>query len=68
MPWESPLQSCLQSLQGEVVRVFIMVAIIATGLGLAFGEGGNFWRKVCFVIFGASIAFGAASIVGMFGS
>jgi type IV secretory pathway VirB2 component (pilin) len=67
MPWEAPLQSLQDSLTGPVARVFIMVAIVASGVGLAFGEGGNFWRKVCFVVFGASIVFGAASLVGTFG-
>jgi type IV secretory pathway VirB2 component (pilin) len=67
MPWETPLQNLQDSLTGPVARVFVMVAIVASGVGLAFGEGGNFWRKVCFVVFGASIVFGAASLVATFG-
>ena len=37
MPWEAPLQSILDSIQGPVARIVAVIIIIATGLALAFG-------------------------------
>ena len=36
MPWEGPLQSILESIQGPVARIVAVIIIIATGLALAF--------------------------------
>ena len=38
MPWEGPLQSILESIQGPVTRIVAIIIIIATGLALAFGD------------------------------
>jgi len=38
MPWEGPLQSILESIQGPVARIVAVIIIIATGLALAFGD------------------------------
>ena len=38
MPWEAPLQSILESIQGPVARIVAVIIIIATGLALAFGD------------------------------
>jgi len=35
MPWEGPLQSILDSIQGPVARIVAVIIIIATGLALA---------------------------------
>ncbi|VFT45048.1 conjugal transfer protein [Pseudomonas aeruginosa] len=40
MPWEGPLQSILESIQGPVARIVAVIIIIATG----FGAG--LWRYV----------------------
>ena len=61
MPWEGPLDQILTSLSGPVARVIGVAAIIITGLGIAFGEGGGGMRKMLWVVFGLTIAFSATS-------
>lgn len=60
MPWEGPLQSILDSIQGPVARI-VAVIIIATGLALAFGDTSGGFRKLIQIVFGLSIAFAASS-------
>lgn len=67
LPWEGPLDTFTQSITGPVARWCIMIAIVASGLGLAFSEQGGHWRKALFVVLGASIAFGVASLVATLG-
>ncbi|MEE5092447.1 TrbC/VirB2 family protein [Xanthomonas euvesicatoria] len=63
MPWEGPLQSILDSIQGPVARIVavIIIIIIATGLALAFGDTSGGFRKLIQIVFGLSIAFAASS-------
>lgn len=61
MPWETPLNSLLDSLTGPVSRVLGAVAIIGLGLGIAFSEGGGMMRKALWVVLGLAIAFNAIS-------
>lgn len=61
MPWEGPMQKILDSFSGPVAKILGVIAIIATGLGLAFGEGGTGMKKLLQIVFGLSIAFTAAS-------
>lgn len=61
MPWEGPLQQILDSISGPVARTIGVLAIIVTGLGLAFGEGGGGMRRMLWVVFGLTIAFAATS-------
>lgn len=61
MPWEGPLQQILDSVSGPVARTIGVAAIIVTGLGLAFGEGGGGMRRMLWVVFGLTIAFAATS-------
>ena len=61
MPWEGPLEQFLNSLAGPVARVIGVTAIIVTGLGIAFGEGGGGMRKMLWVVFGLTIAFSATT-------
>ena len=61
MPWEGPLQTIVDSIQGPVAKAIGVAAIVVTGLGLAFGEGGGGMRKMLWVVFGLSIAFAATS-------
>jgi len=58
MPWEAPLQSILQSIEGPVAKVIV---IIATGLALAFGDTSGGFRRLIQIVFGLSIAFAASS-------
>lgn len=69
MPWESPLETILTSIQGPVARVFILIAIVICGLGMAFGEHGGGFKKVMGIAFGGSLVIGAVSFVStLFGA
>lgn len=46
MPWEGPLQSILESIQGPVARIVAVIIIIAAGLALAFGDTSGGFRKL----------------------
>jgi type IV secretion system protein TrbC len=61
MPWEAPLQSILDSVQGPVARIVAVIVIISTGLALAFGDTSGGFRKLVQIVFGLSIAFAASS-------
>lgn len=61
MPWEGPLQSILESIQGPVARIIAVIIIISTGLALAFGDTSGGFRKLIQIVFGLSIAFAASS-------
>lgn len=61
MPWEGPLTSILQSIEGPVAKIFGTIAIIMTGIGLAFGDAGGGMRNLIKIVFGLSIAFTATS-------
>lgn len=61
MPWEGPLQSILESIQGPVARIVAVIIIISTGLALAFGDTSGGFRKLIQIVFGLSIAFAASS-------
>ena len=61
MPWEAPLQSILDSIQGPVARIVAVIIIITTGLTLAFGDTSGGFRKLVQIVFGLSIAFAASS-------
>ena len=61
MPWEAPLQSILQSIEGPVAKIIAVIVIISTGLALDFGDTGGGFRKLIQIVFGLSIAFAASS-------
>lgn len=61
MPWEGPLTSILESIQGPVARIVAVIIIISTGLTLAFGDTSGGFRKLIQIVFGLSIAFAASS-------
>ncbi|WP_313394050.1 TrbC/VirB2 family protein [Sphingobium yanoikuyae] len=61
MPWEAPLQSILQSIEGPVAKIIAVIVIIATGLALAFGDTSGGFRRLIQIVFGLSIAFAASS-------
>ena len=63
MPWEGPLQSILESIQGPVARIVAVIIIIATGLALAFGDTSGGFRTLIQIVFGLSIAFAASSFL-----
>lgn len=61
MPWEAPLQSILESIEGPVAKIVAVIIIIVTGLTLAFGDSSGGFRRLVQIVFGLSIAFAASS-------
>lgn len=61
MPWETPLNNILESVQGPVAKIIAVMIIITTGLTLAFGETAGGFRRLIQIVFGLSIAFAASS-------
>ncbi|UZW56230.1 TrbC/VirB2 family protein [Sphingobium sp. JS3065] len=62
MPWEAPLQSILESIEGPVAKIIaVIIIIIVTGLTLAFGDTSGGSRRLIQIVFGLSIAFAASS-------
>lgn len=61
MPWEAPLQSILESIEGPVAKIVAVIIIIVTGLNLAFGDTSGGSRRLIQIVFGLSIAFAASS-------
>nr|WP_295742469.1 TrbC/VirB2 family protein [uncultured Acidocella sp.] len=61
MPWETPLEDILESVEGPVAKIIAVMIIIVTGLSLAFGETSGGFRRLIQIVFGLSIAFSASS-------
>ncbi len=61
MPWETPLQSILTSIEGPVAKIIAVIVIIITGLTMAFGETSGGFKRLIQIVFGLSIAFAASS-------
>ena len=61
MPWEAPLNSVLQSIEGPVARILAVIIIIITGLSIAFGDTSGGFRRLLQIVFGLTIAFAATS-------
>ena len=67
MPWDAPLQTLLDNLQGTVARILVTVAVVITGLLFAFGESGGAFRRIFGIAFGAAIALGALTVLSSLG-
>lgn len=61
MPWEAPLQSILESIEGPVAKIIAVMVIIVTELTLAFGDTSGGFRRLIQIVFGLTIAFAASS-------
>ena len=61
MPWEAPLQTIIESIEGPVAKIVAVIIIIVTGLSLAFGDTSGGFRRLVQIVFGLSIAFAASS-------
>ncbi len=61
MPWEGPLTSILESIEGPVARIVAVIIIVITGLSLAFGDNSGGFRRLIQIVFGLSISFAATS-------
>jgi type IV secretory pathway VirB2 component (pilin) len=66
MPWEAPLTTIQNSLAGPVAKAIGVIAIVITGLGFAFAEGGSMMRKGIGIVFGLAVAFTATTFVSSF--
>ena len=66
MPWEAPLTTIENSLSGPVAKAVGVIAIVVTGLGFAFAEGGSAMRKGIGIVFGLAIAFTATTFISSF--
>lgn len=67
MPWDAPLTTILDNLQGTVARVLVTVAVVITGLLFAFGEAGGAFRRVFGIAFGGALALGALTTMSALG-
>jgi len=67
MPWDTPLTTILDNLQGTVARVLITIAVVLTGLLFAFGEAGGAFKKVFGIAFGGALALGAVTFLSALG-
>ncbi len=63
MPWDTPLQTILNSLSGTVAHVLITVSVITTGFVFAFTEHGAGARRLFGVAFGGALALAALSFM-----
>lgn len=61
MPWKSPIEKIQTILTGPIAKFVATVAVVGTGIGMAFGEGNN--KKMLQLAFGASLAFGATTVI-----
>ena len=61
MPWEGPLEHIVDSITGPVARAAAVIAIVISGIGMAFSEGGGGMRRLAQVGLAISVIFGAVS-------
>ena len=60
MPWEGPMDRILNSITGPWLRFGSIMAVVLTGLALAFGEMGGIFRKGVQLVLGLSVACAAS--------
>ena len=63
---QAPLQTVEASLSGPVGKAVGIIAIVVTGLGFAFAEGGSVMRRGIGIVFGLAIAFTATTFITSF--
>ena len=63
LPWDQPLQTLQNDLQGPVAHAVTTAAIIGTGLTWAFSEHGTGVRKLSSMAFGGAAALGATQLM-----
>ena len=64
-PWEGPICVVARSLSGPVARAVAVIAIVITGLMIAFGELGGVFRSLLGLVFGISFALLADQWLGL---
>ena len=63
LPWDAPLTTIQNDLQGPVAHAITTAAIIGTGLTWSFSEHGTGTRKMSAVAFGGAAALGATQLM-----
>jgi type IV secretory pathway VirB2 component (pilin) len=63
LPWDQPLTTLQNDLQGPVAHTITTAAIIGTGLMWSVSEHNTGVRKMSAVAFGGSAALGAATLM-----
>jgi type IV secretion system protein TrbC len=63
LPWDAPLTTLQNDLQGPVAHAVTTAAIICTGIMWSVTEHGTGVRKMSAVAFGGSAALGAATLM-----
>ena len=67
MPWDRPLKTLQDVLTGTTAQVMIIIAIAVSGIAFAMGDTGTVFKRAGGIVFGASIATGAASLFATLG-
>ena len=66
LQWEGPLDKLLKSFTGPVAKAVSIIAVVACGGMMAFGEAGSAMKRMLNIVFGISIVFAAVSWVPTF--
>jgi type IV secretory pathway VirB2 component (pilin) len=64
-PWEGPICVVARSLSGPVAKAVAVIAIVITGLMIAFGELGGVFKSLLGLVFGISFALLADQWLGL---
>jgi type IV secretion system protein VirB2 len=66
LPWETPLQTITDSMSGPVLQSLLILAILVSGVMIAFTEVGAGAKRLLQAVFGLSIAAAAVSFFPAF--
>lgn len=64
MPWEGPICAVAKSLSGPMAKAVAVIAVVISGLLLAFGELGGIFKTFMGLLMGVAMALMAAQWVG----
>lgn len=67
MPWDDGIQRIAQSLCGPTAKAIAVVALVAAGVSIGFGEVKGWLHHLLIVLIGVSIAVLAPRILSLFG-
>ncbi|OQX05073.1 MAG: hypothetical protein BWK73_34505 [Thiothrix lacustris] len=68
MPWETPLETVMESLTGPTAGFIALIGVFAAGAALIFGgEMAEFTRKIVMIILLVSLMMGGAALMGTLG-
>jgi len=67
MPWDNPLSQVAQSITGPVAGSIIAIAIVASGLTMAFAAGQGMRTFAGILFAGSIVGVGLVFFMGMFG-